>query len=98
MALVGSVGSGKSTLAQILARQIPVFSGQIKYDNQDIYEYVQSEYSSIVSLVPQDVFLFKKSILDNLLGSSSLNSSLSESRSESRKAGRKAEKQRVLKA
>ena len=86
MALVGSVGSGKSTLAQILARQIPVFSGQIKYDNQDIYEYVQSEYSSIVSLVPQDVFLFKKSILDNLLGSSSLNSPLSESRSESRKA------------
>ena len=84
MALVGSVGSGKSTLAQILARQIPVFSGQIKYDNQDIYEYVQSEYSSIVSLVPQDVFLFKKSILDNLLGSSSLNSPLLENRSESR--------------
>lgn len=66
MALVGPVGSGKSTLAQILSRQIPMTQGQITYDHQNIYDYRKSDYSSIISLVPQDVFLFKKSILDNL--------------------------------
>ncbi len=67
MAIVGSVGSGKSTLVQLLARHLPTTEGQIFYDQHPIDEIKKFDYRKITALVPQKVFLFKKSIEDNIL-------------------------------
>jgi ATP-binding cassette subfamily B protein len=66
-ALVGPSGSGKSTLAHLVPRFYEAASGAVKIGGVDIRE-MKSEYlMSIVSFVFQDLFLFKQSIMDNIL-------------------------------
>jgi ATP-binding cassette subfamily B protein len=66
-ALVGPSGSGKSTIAHLIPRFYDPQSGAVKIGGADIRD-MQCEYlMSIVSFVFQDVFLFKKSIMDNIL-------------------------------
>lgn len=67
MAIVGSVGSGKSTLVQLIARNLPVTCGEIRYDHQPIQNFEKLSFRKILALVPQKVFLFKKSIEENIL-------------------------------
>ncbi len=67
MAVVGAVGSGKSTLVQILASSLPPTRGQVLYGNQPICDYDTKSYRAVATLIPQKVFLFKKSIKQNVL-------------------------------
>jgi ATP-binding cassette subfamily B protein len=66
-ALVGPSGSGKSTIAHLIPRFYDVAEGAIKIGGVDIREMSSDYLMSIVGFVFQDVFLFKQSIMDNLL-------------------------------
>jgi ATP-binding cassette subfamily B protein len=66
-ALVGPSGSGKSTLAHLIPRFYDVGEGSVKIGGVDIRDMANEYLMSIVSFVFQDVFLFKQSIMDNIL-------------------------------
>ena len=66
-ALVGESGSGKSTLIDLLlGLQIPN-KGGIYLDHTSLNDYNINSYRLMISVVPQDPFLFNLSIKDNLL-------------------------------
>ena len=65
--MVGPSGSGKSTLAYLIPRFYEVGEGVVKIGGVDIREMPSEYLLSIVSFVFQDVFLFKQSIMDNIL-------------------------------
>jgi ATP-binding cassette subfamily B protein len=66
-ALVGPSGSGKSTLAHLIPRFYEVKEGAVKIGGVDVRDMTSDYLMSIVGFVFQDVFLFKQSIMDNLL-------------------------------
>jgi ATP-binding cassette subfamily B protein len=66
-ALVGPSGSGKSTLAHLIPRFYEVTEGAVKIGGVDIRDMSSEYLMSMVSFVFQDVFLFKQSIIDNIL-------------------------------
>jgi ATP-binding cassette subfamily B protein len=66
-ALVGPSGSGKSTLAHLIPRFYDVAGGAVKIGGTDVRDMEIEYLMSIVSFVFQDVFLFKRSIADNIL-------------------------------
>jgi ATP-binding cassette subfamily B protein len=66
-ALVGPSGSGKSTLAHLIPRFYEVTEGAVKIGGVDIRDMAGEYLMSRVSFVFQDVFLFKQSIMDNIL-------------------------------
>ncbi|MDR1252488.1 MAG: ABC transporter ATP-binding protein/permease [Treponema sp.] len=66
-ALVGPSGSGKSTLAHLIPRFYEVGDGAVKIGGVDIRDMSSEYLMSIVSFVFQDVFLFKQSVMDNIL-------------------------------
>ncbi|MDR2792823.1 MAG: ABC transporter ATP-binding protein/permease [Treponema sp.] len=66
-ALVGPSGGGKSTLAHLIPRFYDIAGGAVKIGGTDIRDMASDYLMSIVSFVFQDVFLFKQSILDNIL-------------------------------
>ncbi len=65
--IVGLIGSGKSTLADALMRLINIKPNSIFIDGQDTHNYSLSSLRDSVALVPQETFLFNKSIKDNIL-------------------------------
>ncbi len=64
--LVGRSGSGKSTVLALLQRQRDVPSGQILIDGHDISGLTQDSLHDAIGVVPQDVSLFHRSVLDNI--------------------------------
>jgi ATP-binding cassette subfamily B protein len=66
-ALVGPSGSGKSTLAHLIPRFYEAGEGAVKIGGVDIRNMSSEYLMSVVSFVFQDVFLFKQSIMDNIL-------------------------------
>jgi len=65
--LAGGVGSGKSTLLSCLARLLSVPPGTILFDDTDVTELPTAEVRQRISLVPQEAFLFSRSVEDNIL-------------------------------
>lgn len=66
VALVGQVGSGKSTLANLLARVYPVPPGTIFIGGRDITEIPVRRLRRSVGYVPQEAFLFSRSVRENV--------------------------------
>ncbi|MDR1618572.1 MAG: ABC transporter ATP-binding protein/permease [Treponema sp.] len=66
-ALVGPSGSGKSTLAHLIPRFYDVTEGAVRIGGVDIRDMTGEYLMSLTSFVFQDLFLFKQSILDNIL-------------------------------
>lgn len=66
LAIVGPTGSGKSTLLRLLLRFYDVGSGRILLDGTDIRELDLKDLRGAVSLVSQDVYLFRGSLRDNV--------------------------------
>ena len=66
VALVGATGSGKTTITSLLWRFYEPTSGRILIDGQPIEAYRRSSLRGGMAYVPQDVFLFTGSVLDNL--------------------------------
>ncbi len=66
VALVGATGAGKSTVAGLLARLWDVQEGAVTIDGIDVRQIAFSDLRGLVTIVPQDVFLFAESILENI--------------------------------
>ena len=64
--LVGESGGGKSTLFALLQRFYDVQQGRILIDGQDIAQVTQDSLRSAIALVPQDISLFQRSIIENI--------------------------------
>ncbi len=65
-ALVGASGSGKSTMARLIAHYYDTDSGCIKIGGQDISEMSLDNLGKEVAYVSQELFLFNKSIMENI--------------------------------
>jgi ATP-binding cassette, subfamily B, bacterial len=66
MGLTGPSGSGKSTLFGLLQRSYDLQGGQILIDCQDISRVTQESVRQAMSVVPQDISLFHRSIMENI--------------------------------
>jgi ATP-binding cassette subfamily B multidrug efflux pump len=66
LAVIGATGSGKSTIANLISRLYDVTSGEILIDDIPITEYNITNLRSQIGYVPQDVFLFSDTILNNI--------------------------------
>lgn len=64
--LVGPSGAGKSTLISLIQRLDDVQAGQILIDSQPITEVTQDSLRSRIAVVPQDIALFHRSVLENI--------------------------------
>jgi ATP-binding cassette subfamily B protein len=64
--LVGRSGGGKSTLTQLLLRYMDIQDGEILIDEQNIAKVTQNSLRSQISYVPQDPYLFHRSLRDNI--------------------------------
>jgi len=64
--LVGRSGGGKSTLTQLLLRYMDIQDGEILIDGQNIAIVTQNSLRSQISYVPQDPYLFHRSLRDNI--------------------------------
>ena len=65
--LVGNTGSGKSTLTKLIARIYQITSGEITVDGVDVREWNLASLRSQIAFVEQDIFLFSKSVKENIL-------------------------------
>ena len=66
IAVVGQTGSGKSSLTKLVNRIYDVNSGHILIDDVDVREWSMESLRSQVSTIEQDVFLFSRSIRENI--------------------------------
>ena len=64
--IVGVVGSGKSTLVRLIPRLFPVADGTLFIDGIDLNRISLERIRSAVGFVPQESFLFSRSIADNI--------------------------------
>lgn len=72
VAIVGTSGSGKSTLFKLLLGLIQANSGEIIIDGQNVSTTSLEGIRSAFALIPQDVMLFHRTLLENIkYGSSS---------------------------
>jgi len=66
LAITGSVGSGKSTLLHLLVGILRPQPGQITINGIDLLKVDPEEIFACMSFVPQNGFLFSKTIEDNI--------------------------------
>lgn len=66
LAVVGSTGSGKSTLGALIPRLFDPPAGSLFIDGQDVRGIRLESLRRAVGYVPQDPFLFSRSIRENL--------------------------------
>jgi ATP-binding cassette, subfamily B, bacterial len=64
--LVGQSGGGKSTIFTLLQRFYDVNQGHIAIDGQNISKVTQESLRAAISVVPQDISLFHRSIMENI--------------------------------
>ena len=76
-ALVGHSGAGKSTILNLIPRFYDTNSGDIKIDNQSIYDSSINSLRKNISLVSQDTTLFDDTIFNNI-AYANLDASISE--------------------
>jgi len=64
--IVGTSGAGKTTIIKCLLRYFDVQSGEIRIDGQTISNITQESLRANISVIPQDITMFHRSILENL--------------------------------
>jgi len=64
--LVGYSGAGKSTVLSLLQRFYDVQGGRIVIDGQDIRDVTQESLRATMAIVPQDISLFHRTVLENI--------------------------------
>ena len=64
--LVGFSGAGKSTVLALLQRFYDVGGGRIMIDGHDIRDVTQDSLRHVMAVVPQDISLFHRSVLENI--------------------------------
>ncbi|PJF41533.1 MAG: ABC transporter ATP-binding protein [Chloroflexi bacterium] len=66
VALVGQTGSGKSTVTKLINRIYDVDSGEVLVDGVNVKDWNLESLRSQISIIEQDIFLFSRSIADNI--------------------------------
>ena len=66
VAIVGSTGAGKSTFSSLLMRHYEPDRGSIRVNGIPLPEIKREDFRHRVAWIPQDVFLFAESILENI--------------------------------
>jgi ABC-type multidrug transport system fused ATPase/permease subunit len=64
--LIGHSGAGKTTLVTLLMRLYEVQGGEICIDGQNIAEVTQASLRRSIGLIPQDVILFHRTLMENI--------------------------------
>ena len=66
IAIVGQTGSGKSTLTKLINRIYDADSGRILVDDIDVRAWNLDALRSQISTIEQDIFLFSRSVAENI--------------------------------
>ena len=66
VAIVGPTGAGKTTMVKLLMRFYELNGGSISIDGKDISKLSKEELRSYFTMVLQDTWLFKGTIMENL--------------------------------
>ena len=64
--IVGASGAGKSTLVHLIQRLHDVHAGSISIDGQNIAAATQDTLRAVLAVVPQEISLLHRSIMDNI--------------------------------
>jgi len=65
--IVGKTGSGKTTLIRQILREYPAGRGRLTIGEDPIEEIMKKEIREKIGYVPQDHFLFSKTVRENIL-------------------------------
>ncbi len=66
VAIVGQTGAGKTTLVKLINRIYDATEGQALVDGVDVRDWNLASLRSQTSIIEQDIFLFSRSIYDNI--------------------------------
>lgn len=66
VAVVGQTGAGKSTLTKLINRTYDVRDGAVHIDGVDVRDWSLAALRRQISIIEQDIFLFSRSIADNI--------------------------------
>ncbi|MFI5050106.1 MAG: ABC transporter ATP-binding protein, partial [Gaiellales bacterium] len=66
VALVGHTGAGKSTIVKLLARFYDPTGGRVLVDGHDLREVTMTSLHRQLGMVPQEGFLFARSVAENI--------------------------------
>lgn len=67
IAIIGETGAGKTTIISLLSKLYEIQRGKILINNNDIKDIPYSILRKNISIVMQDVFLFSKTIKENII-------------------------------
>jgi ATP-binding cassette, subfamily B, bacterial len=66
VAIVGQTGSGKTSLTRLINRIFDADSGRVLIDDIDVRDWNLESLRSQISTIEQDIFLFSRSIAENI--------------------------------
>ncbi len=66
IAIVGQTGSGKTTLTRLVNRTYDTTTGAVSIDGVDVRRWNLDSLRSQISMIEQDIFLFSKTIAENI--------------------------------
>jgi ATP-binding cassette subfamily B protein len=66
IAFVGQTGAGKSTIAKVITRFYDATEGQVQVDGVPVTSFDPSRFRQAIGYVPQEPFLFSRTIRDNI--------------------------------
>jgi len=66
VAIVGQTGAGKTSLVKLINRTYETASGQVLIDGVDVRDWNLAALRSQISIIEQDIFLFSRSLGDNI--------------------------------
>ena len=66
VALLGKIGSGKTTIEKLVMGLYEPESGSVMIDGTDIRQIDPADLRSNISYIPQDIYLFRGTIRDNI--------------------------------
>ncbi|KUK95677.1 MAG: putative ABC transporter [Anaerolineaceae bacterium 46_22] len=66
VAIVGQTGSGKTSLVKLINRTFDIQKGAVLVDGVDVRDWYLEELRNQISIIEQDVFLFSRTIAENI--------------------------------
>jgi ATP-binding cassette subfamily B protein len=66
VAIVGQTGTGKTSLIKLVNRTYDTSAGKVLVDGVDVHDWNLASLRSQISIIEQDIFLFSRSVADNI--------------------------------